>query len=1317
MKKIFLFTFLLFVGFKSFAAFSGKSKEIIVTQCEIATVFISNGSDLPHYFGSDFLCPGKSKTYYAVAKNNANEKINQNLTYQWQKDGIDIPNENNLSYIVNSPGNYSVIVSQNGCIVIGNLTVSDYSFANSINYVYGDSYACEGTTKKLEATYTSNSTTYQWFKNEVAIVDETNRTLTVSTSGNYRVNVSDGACNIYQDLDKSITFSTGLYSPIIAAYGDTTLCSGSIVVLNAHIVNHHPDQYQYQWQKDGVDILESENSGAKKVNFAPNIPGNYRVIYKQGNCVSASKIQQIVSSDKAQKPVITTKNIFSNENATEVCNGFIEIKQINKIDYETAFANGNYNDYGGMSGKWYKNGVEIVNVVIGYLNDNKYYANSAGTYTMKYGVGSCEVESNPIILTFAGPMLPKIAPINNKTTMCSANDYIDLNYINQSYSDIYSTYQWLKNNVEIPNATQPFSYADSPGVYKFRITNGQCVAESNEITITAGNDILSIKPSFEIDDCNNNLVKLNLIGNRPNSLIPGISWYRDGQILPNEHNSEILTSIPGTYTVTETGSGCNSTSAPYVLNTKIVPNPPSVPDMTINNGETATLNASGCDGTVKWYSNSSGGSAIFTGNTYTTPNLNSSSLYFADCSNTTCTSITREKIIVNVSGGLNPILFGTISPNYYCPNGIVTVPFTSTLPEGTVFKLQFFQNGQVIQTALSQTSPFTFQLNPNLVISSGTHHFKIVTDDFSSLNSTEIFIESFSGVQIHDGLENFSTGDMLCPGKSKILYTKITGSLPNGPIVYKWFKDNVVIPNESASTLTVSDEGLYKVSVGESCSATSNNFPIYFSNELWGATIRRTIFDIACVNTQINLTSYYYSNSATYQWKKDGIDIPNANLRVFGASETGNYAVKVIDGSCQSALSEQKLTFTTGILAPIRSENGDTTLCGGKSINLSAINAIPPLPYNYQWIKDGINIDGATNYLYVANSPGKYQLAYLDGSCVSKSKEITLIESTKAQKPIISAGSTPDICSGTVTISQLQDYSYLLNNYPNLGGIWYKENNPIPNSLSSSYTASESGTYHMVYGEGDCAVESNHVTVSTNSNTFYPKIEVYSYPGTTNLCGASNTIVLRLETSFFHLNNVTYQWRLNGVDLNFQTSNILFASQPGDYELVVNNGSCTGVSNTMTITNNNSINIFSEDNDVWCTNRAVKLDLNLNSYFYNYQITWKRDNVLIPNETGTSMYALVGGDYSATVNYNGCNTTSPPFQFNANIPNYGFTIKSGNWNDPLCWICNTLPTATTDVKISNGHIINVPTGVHEVKNVTLEGTVNFETGGEVKLNN
>lgn len=113
---------------------------------------------------------------------------------------------------------------------------------------------------------------------------------------------------------------------------------------------------------------------------------------------------------------------------------------------------------------------------------------------------------------------------------------------------------------------------------------------------------------------------------------------------------------PGTYFITlaiTNSDGQNATS-----NLSVTVNPescsaPAAPSLSassnnINSGQTATLTASGCSGTVNWYASPSGGSPLATGSSYTTPSLSSTTTYYADCTFNNCTS-SRTTITVSVT--------------------------------------------------------------------------------------------------------------------------------------------------------------------------------------------------------------------------------------------------------------------------------------------------------------------------------------------------------------------------------------------------------------------------------------------------------------------------------------------------------------------------------------------------------------------------------------------------------------------------------------------------------------------------------------------
>ncbi|MEO6302990.1 MAG: T9SS type A sorting domain-containing protein [Bacteroidia bacterium] len=90
------------------------------------------------------------------------------------------------------------------------------------------------------------------------------------------------------------------------------------------------------------------------------------------------------------------------------------------------------------------------------------------------------------------------------------------------------------------------------------------------------------------------------------------------------------------------------------------PNTPIINSGNLNlcSGNSTTLNASG--GNPKWYNVATGGSPIFIGNTFATPNLTSSTTYYLQDSNS-CGLSNRLPVIVNVFSSPQPIITGNSS--------------------------------------------------------------------------------------------------------------------------------------------------------------------------------------------------------------------------------------------------------------------------------------------------------------------------------------------------------------------------------------------------------------------------------------------------------------------------------------------------------------------------------------------------------------------------------------------------------------------------------------------------------------------------------
>jgi gliding motility-associated-like protein len=166
------------------------------------------------------------------------------------------------------------------------------------------------------------------------------------------------------------------------------------------------------------------------------------------------------------------------------------------------------------------------------------------------------------------------------------------------------------------------------------------------------------------------------------------------------------------YYVEYTRNGCVSpVRFPVTVLVDDVPLKPvaAFPSTTITSGQTATLTATAATGaTVKWYAAATGGAALFTGNTFTTPPLSANTTYYAEASLGNCVSVDRTPVTVNVTAVVVPDI--TVTPPTQAVNPGTTATFTasSTTP-GTIFKWYTAATGGTsIFTGANFTTPAEF---------------------------------------------------------------------------------------------------------------------------------------------------------------------------------------------------------------------------------------------------------------------------------------------------------------------------------------------------------------------------------------------------------------------------------------------------------------------------------------------------------------------------------------------------------------------------------------------------------------------------------
>lgn len=184
---------------------------------------------------------------------------NPGSTYQWSTGG------NTQTINVTSSGTYWVVVTNNGCSSSDTVDVMLNTLIVSLG---NDTSYCGFDPVTLDAGNPGG--TYQWSTGEVS------QTISVSASGTYYVNVSNGLCT------GADTITLAFVSiPVVNLGNDTVLCPGDILLLDAG----NPG-YAFTW-----------STGEHTQLITVDQEGTYSVLVYNGNCPGSDTIHVFVTPD------------------------------------------------------------------------------------------------------------------------------------------------------------------------------------------------------------------------------------------------------------------------------------------------------------------------------------------------------------------------------------------------------------------------------------------------------------------------------------------------------------------------------------------------------------------------------------------------------------------------------------------------------------------------------------------------------------------------------------------------------------------------------------------------------------------------------------------------------------------------------------------------------------------------------------------------------------------------------------------------------------------------------------------------------------
>lgn len=781
------------------------------------------------------------------------------------------------------------------------------------------------------------------------------------------------------------------------------------------------------------------------------------------------------------------------------------------------------------------------------------------TYYVTVTKDGCTATSNKTITV---NQLPTVSITPSSTAVCAGSSATFTASAGSSY--LWST-----------NATTQAISVNTADTYSVTVTdaNGCKNSASQSLTVNALPEIFL--PTINgATICNGNSTTLTA---SPSGSYSSVSYAWSPSTGLNSTTNASVTAKPTTtttYTVTATATstaGCTKTatqSATVTVNSPAITlNNDGMGDQAICTGSSITINApvASSNGQLS-YSWSSSASDVTSTNSFitVTPTANPTTYTVTvtakvgDCTKSDSKS---KKVTLNplptisadanatqsvcVGSAITPIAISNL-----VANSTVTLKQGTSLPNGVSY------NAASKQIEGTPTA-------------AGTFNYTLV----ATLNQTPVCgsaeVSGTITVNAKPDVTSISGDKVFCANANTTL------SVASGYTTYAWTKGGSSVGTNS-NTLTVTETGSYAVKI-TSDKGCETDVPAVTVNKIDLPTI--SVADVSvCQGTEANLSATNLSADITVSWATTGTDCSMDPTT--GESSKLNYpsagtfpvtaTATTTTGACQTSDDATvTVTATTAGTVAVTSNVTGNTICKGGNATLTAGVTGNDGTLSYQWYKDDVKIDGATNNTYAtgnldASATYKCVVTNDNNSCTSTadgSLTITVLTPAITDLTITSNPTSAAICNG--------NSATLTAAATGTGTMSYKWST---NDETADITVTTAGEYSVTATATSTA---NGVTCTTTSNAS-KTVSVYnpSLTGVTASASADSicpggTVYMAVDIESSN-GTLTYQWKKDGADISGATSDayeITSAEASATYTCVVTatDGSCTASATTASV--------------------------------------------------------------------------------------------------------------------------------------------------------
>jgi hypothetical protein len=898
------------------------------------------------------------------------------LSYQWYDGNGSISGATNASYLIpavssSDAGSYYCKIT-NTC---GNVTSTTANLTVNTNVSISSQSAsktvCSGSSPSFAITASGTATiAYQWYKDNTAIANATNNTISLSSVdtsdvGAYYV-IASNTCNSVQSNSMQLIVNEG--PSITSQPVSQVVCAGNAALLSVSASGTAP--LSYQWYKGGSQISGATNSSYQISSAASSDASTYYVVVSN-SCGSAN-------SSNATLAVKDPVSITYSSPDQSICSG-------NSASFSVTASGSSPLNY-----QWYYNGSAISGATSASYSINQADTSDQGDYYCMISNSCNSVQSSTRSLTIYEA--PIIAQQSSGSTLCNGTN-LTLS-VSASGSGTLS-YQWFKNSSSLSGANSSVypiyqSTTSDAGTYHCVVTNLCGNTSSNNMVVVVNESPTIISQSSAQNICENTstILSVSASGTAPIQY----QWYGSlgllsGAVGSSYSISNADTSDADTYYCIVSNM-CDTISSGNI-EVNVLESPTII---------TQSSGANKCEGSAFSFSVNANGTAPIAYQWYDANGMISGAVNNLYLINSVDTSHAGSYycVVSNTCGTVNSTnktLAVSQAP------GFVSQSTSATQCEGTNMLFTVNANGSAplnyqwyVDTGMVAGANANSYSISGIDVSNSGNYYCVVNNSCGSITST---IKTLN-VNEAPTLLSQSNSDTLCEGQSMVFNVNAAGT---SPISYQWFKGSSAISGAVNSLYMIAsvdtlDAAVYHVVATNVCgNIQSNNIsldvnmPVQLTFQSGDSS--------RCEGESVQLAVQATGTSPlSYQWYKSGNVMSTQTAAQFSlnnlSSTDAGYYSCVVSNMCNSQTSSNKVI--TVHANPQVSLGQDTSFCLGGQVILS-----PGFGYNCIWNNGSFN-----NQITVSES-GSYWVDVSDNyGCSGRSDTVSIF----VAKPY--AGS--DIC-------------------------------------------------------------------------------------------------------------------------------------------------------------------------------------------------------------------------------------------------------------------------------------------------------------------